>query len=66
MVTDNECREVRRVGRKLFKQENKKFNGVMKFAYINDDVTGEAVFYSPDKITSDRIRKCLDAEFIQL
>ncbi len=59
----NECREAMRFGRKLFKQQKPRFNGTMKFAYVTNDGTGETVFYSPDKTTSDRISKCLNMEF---
>ncbi len=64
-MKDKECHTAMRIGRKLFKQENKRFNGILKFAYVKNDKTGETVFFSPDEMTSDRIRNCLNAEFVK-
>ena len=59
-------RKMMAFGEKLFRQEQAKFNGDMRFAYLNDDETGEMVLYSPDEATSSRIRKCLNLEFLKL
>ncbi|KKM64402.1 hypothetical protein LCGC14_1501740 [marine sediment metagenome] len=53
-------------GRKLFRQEKKRFNGVLRFAFLKKDETGETIFYSPDNETSERIHKCLGLEFNKL
>jgi hypothetical protein len=65
-LKDKECSKIFRFCKKLFVQENKKFNGIMKFAYIKNDENGETVFFSPDNNTSERIHKALDAEFNRL
>lgn len=49
--------------RKLFVQEEKKFCGVLKFAYLKDDETGELCIFSPDRDTSKRLRELLKKEF---
>lgn len=50
-------------GRKLFKQEQKRFNGMLKFAYVTDNDTGETLYFLPDRATADRVREYLEAEF---
>ncbi len=52
-----------KVGRRLFKQEQKRFNGILKFAYVDNTDTGETVFFVPDKMTADRVKKVINTEF---
>jgi hypothetical protein len=49
--------------RRVFLQEEKKYNGILKFAFVDNNETGETVFYTPDKTTADRVKKLLDVEF---
>ena len=65
-MKDKEYKKVLAVSKKVFLQENKRFNGIMKFSFIKNDITGETVFYSPDDETSKRIHKCLGLEFNKL
>ncbi len=61
-----ECWKMVKSGRKLFRQEAKKYNGIMKFAFLKNDETGETVFFSPDNDTSERIHRCVGLEFNKL
>ena len=65
-MTIKECWKMVKFGRKLFRQEAKKFNGILKFAFLKNDESGETVFFSPDNDTSERIHKCLELEFNKL
>ena len=61
-----EYKRMMRLGRKLFAQENKRFNGVMRFAYLRDDETEEMLFFVPDGQTAERVKTALNTEFARL
>lgn len=59
-------KKMMKFGRKLFKQEQKKYNGHLRFAYLKDDETGETLYFIPNGFDADRVKKCLAAEFIEI
>jgi hypothetical protein len=64
-MTKRRYNKLMKLFRELYVQEEKKFNGILNYVYLENNETGEFFAYSPNKETSKKIKTFLIQQSIE-